>query len=198
MAHRRIGQEGFRFGARAERQTSLDELGALIDWPLAAQVLSSLYPAAKGEKAWPPLAMFKAPCLPLGMVFPMSRWPGRSVTGQASGAFAALPATRRRPSAPPAWRFRRQLVAPGLDAASLPRSHAILRLRARPCARAPLRNRLPRLLHSSTPPSSARRARAIRRPPRAPHAHARAWLQGPHCGRQGQRHHPRHRDDPGQ
>jgi len=32
MAQRRIGQEGFRFGARAERQTSLDELGALIDW----------------------------------------------------------------------------------------------------------------------------------------------------------------------
>jgi IS5 family transposase len=60
MAQRRIGQEGFRFGARAERQTSLDELGALIDWSNADQVLSSLYPAPKGEKAWPPLAMFKA------------------------------------------------------------------------------------------------------------------------------------------
>jgi transposase, IS5 family len=65
MAHRRIGQEGFRFGARAARQTSLDELGALIDWPLAAQVLSSLHRAAQGEKARPSLAMFKAPCLPL-------------------------------------------------------------------------------------------------------------------------------------
>jgi hypothetical protein len=50
------------------------------------------------------------------MIFPMSRWPGRSVTGQASGAFAALPATRRRPSAPlpaPACRAgaRRDLFA---------------------------------------------------------------------------------------
>jgi hypothetical protein len=35
MAQRRIGQEGFRFGARAERQTSLNE-------PLAAQVLVAL------------------------------------------------------------------------------------------------------------------------------------------------------------
>jgi hypothetical protein len=35
MAHRRIGQEVFRFGARAERQTSLDELGGLINWPVA-------------------------------------------------------------------------------------------------------------------------------------------------------------------
>lgn len=60
MAQRRIGQEGFRFGARAERQTSLDELGALIDWTNADQVLARLYPAPKGEKAWPPLAMFQA------------------------------------------------------------------------------------------------------------------------------------------
>jgi hypothetical protein len=60
MAHRRIGQGVFRFGTKAERQTSLDELGALIDWSNADRVLASLYKAVKGEKAWPPLAMFKA------------------------------------------------------------------------------------------------------------------------------------------
>jgi transposase, IS5 family len=60
MAHRRIGQEMFRFGARPERQTSLDVLGALIDWSHAQSVLARLYNAIKGEKAWPPLAMFKA------------------------------------------------------------------------------------------------------------------------------------------
>jgi hypothetical protein len=59
MAHRRIGQGVFRFGTKAERQTSLDELGALIDWSNADRVLASLYQAVKGEKAWPPLAMFK-------------------------------------------------------------------------------------------------------------------------------------------
>ena len=60
MAHRRIGQEAFHFGAKAGRQTSRDELLALIDFAPADQALSSLYPSAKGEKAWPPLAMFKA------------------------------------------------------------------------------------------------------------------------------------------
>lgn len=60
MARRRIGQEAFRFGTQAERQTSLDALAALIDWSIADQVLAPLYPATKGEKAWPPLAMFKA------------------------------------------------------------------------------------------------------------------------------------------
>ncbi len=60
MARRRIGQEAFRFGTEAERQTSLDALAALIDWSIAESVLAALYPAPKGEKAWPPLAMFKA------------------------------------------------------------------------------------------------------------------------------------------
>jgi IS5 family transposase len=60
MGRRRIGQEALRLGAEEERQTSLDELAALIDWPQADQVMALLYPSAKGEKAWPPLAMFKA------------------------------------------------------------------------------------------------------------------------------------------
>lgn len=47
MTHRRIGQEAFRFGARGESQTSLDELATLIDWPRADRVLASLYKAAK-------------------------------------------------------------------------------------------------------------------------------------------------------
>jgi hypothetical protein len=50
MAHRRIGQGVFRFGTKAERQTSLDELGALIDWSNADRVLASLYKAVKGRE----------------------------------------------------------------------------------------------------------------------------------------------------
>src|SRR6266508_5607246 len=60
MAQRRIGQETFRFGAEEEHRTSLDELGALIDWTITNEPLAALYPSRKGEKAWPPLAMFKA------------------------------------------------------------------------------------------------------------------------------------------
>lgn len=60
MGLRRIGQESFRFDAKALRGTGLDELLALIDWLPAERALASLYPSAMGEKAWPPLAMFKA------------------------------------------------------------------------------------------------------------------------------------------
>lgn len=42
------------------RPTSLDAIHALIDWEPAARALAGLYPSAMGEKAWPPLAMFKA------------------------------------------------------------------------------------------------------------------------------------------
>src|ERR1700730_10971998 len=44
--------EAFQFATKAERQTSLDALSSLINWPQADQVLASLYPYAKGEKAW--------------------------------------------------------------------------------------------------------------------------------------------------
>jgi transposase, IS5 family len=57
---RQIGQEALRFGTEAEPRTSLDELGSLIDWSITNEPLAALYRSPKGEKAWPPLAMFKA------------------------------------------------------------------------------------------------------------------------------------------
>lgn len=60
MAHRSIGQERFVFAGRMRSASSLDALAALIDWSAVAALLDPLYPAAKGEPAWPPLAMFKA------------------------------------------------------------------------------------------------------------------------------------------
>lgn len=49
MARRRMGREVFQFGARAERQTRRDELGSLIDWPLADRVLAWLFPGPKAK-----------------------------------------------------------------------------------------------------------------------------------------------------
>ena len=60
MAHRSIGQERFGFAGRTRSASSLDVLGQLIDWAPVAALLDPLYPASKGEPAWPPLAMFKA------------------------------------------------------------------------------------------------------------------------------------------
>jgi IS5 family transposase len=60
MVHRVIGQERFSFAGCAQASSSLDELARLIDWQPIDALLEPLYPAAKGEAAWPPLAMFKA------------------------------------------------------------------------------------------------------------------------------------------
>lgn len=65
MAQRSIGQERFGF-SRSERTTSsLDALVSLIDWHTVAVLLEPLYPASKGEPAWPPLAIQSAPVVDL-------------------------------------------------------------------------------------------------------------------------------------
>ena len=60
MARRRIGQERFRFSGGGGGASSLDHLGNLIDWKPIEAFLNDLHAAAKGEPAWPPLALFKA------------------------------------------------------------------------------------------------------------------------------------------
>jgi len=115
MGQRRIGQEALRLGAEEERQTSLDELGALIDWPRADQVMASLYPSAKGEKAWPALAMFKALLL--------ATWYDLSDVGLAEALsdrasfrrFCGFSRDEATPERTAFVRFRRRLVAHGLD-----------------------------------------------------------------------------------
>ena len=61
MSRRRIGQEAFVFdNASLIRNTTLDELHRLIDWTEVETLLADISNAAKGEPAWPPLALFKA------------------------------------------------------------------------------------------------------------------------------------------
>jgi IS5 family transposase len=61
MGRRRIGQETFSFSAAGDRpRSSLDELSNLIDWTAIERHVSLISCAAKGEPAWPPLALFKA------------------------------------------------------------------------------------------------------------------------------------------
>ena len=60
MAQCSIGQERLGFAGRKRVASSLDRLVSLIDWSPVAARLEPLYPAAKGEPAWPPLAMFQA------------------------------------------------------------------------------------------------------------------------------------------
>lgn len=61
MSRRQIGQERFSFAASGGRPgSSLDELSGLIDWIPIERHLAVISCAAKGEPAWPPLALFKA------------------------------------------------------------------------------------------------------------------------------------------
>ncbi|PWR17930.1 IS5 family transposase [Zavarzinia aquatilis] len=60
MSRRRIGRESFGFGGAERRHSSLDDLAKLIDWASVDQWLADISCAAKGEPAWPPVALFKA------------------------------------------------------------------------------------------------------------------------------------------
>lgn len=60
MGRRRIGQETLRLSCQAGGVSSLDRLADLIDWTPIEVLLSDIHAAAKGEPAWPPLALFKA------------------------------------------------------------------------------------------------------------------------------------------
>ena len=115
MAHRRIGQEVFPFGARAERPASLDALTTVIDWRPVDQLLARLYPGTKGEKAWPPLAMFKA--LLLAAWYDLSDVIlAEALSDRASfRRFCGFSRDEATPERTAFVRFRRELVEQGLD-----------------------------------------------------------------------------------
>ena len=60
MSGRRIGQEVFGFAVDRRGASSLEDRSGLIDWRPVGQALLVISCAARGEPAWPPLALFKA------------------------------------------------------------------------------------------------------------------------------------------
>lgn len=115
MAHRSIGQERFGFAGRAGASSTLDELGKLIDWMSVAAVLDPLYCAAKGEPAWPPLAMFKA--LLLSIWYDLSDVKlAEALDDRASfRRFCGFSANEATPERTAFVRYRRLLVVHKLD-----------------------------------------------------------------------------------
>jgi len=113
MSRRRIGQETFGLGDGLRRQSSLDELAKLLDWVRVEAQLVDVSSSAKGEPAWPPLALFKA--LLLSVWYDLSDVKlAEALDDRASfRRFCGFSATRRRPSAPRScafarpWRFAR-------------------------------------------------------------------------------------------
>jgi transposase, IS5 family len=116
MLRREIGREGLRLAPpAATRRSSLDELVALIEWAPLAHQLNGIHSAAKGEPAWPPLALFKAVLI--------SDWYDLSEVKLAEALedraafrrFCGFSMSETTPERTAFVRFRRALVARGLD-----------------------------------------------------------------------------------
>jgi IS5 family transposase len=115
MVHRAIGQERLRFTAGRERRSSLDELSGLIDWLAITALLKPIHASAKGEAAWPPLAMFKA--LLLSVWYDLSDVKlAEALDDRASfRRFCGFSGSEPVPERTAFVRFRKALVAAGLD-----------------------------------------------------------------------------------
>lgn len=115
VAHRLIGQDRFDFADRPQASSSLDALAQLIDWRSVAGLLEPLYPASKGEPAWPPLAMFKA--LLLSVWYDLSDVKlAEALDDRASfRRFCGFSRNEATPERTAFVRYRRLLIANGLD-----------------------------------------------------------------------------------
>ena len=116
MAHRQIGQERLGLGRElAKPASSLDGMAKLIDWTEVAGTLGGVYSAAKGESAWPPLALFKA--LLLAAWYDLSDVKlAEALADRASfRRFCGFSATEPTPERTAFVRFRAELVRRGLD-----------------------------------------------------------------------------------
>lgn len=115
MACRGIGQERFGFSTQSRSPSSLDDLSGLIDWGAVVTLLAPLYPATKGEPAWPPLAMFKA--LLLSVWYDLSDVKlAEALDDRASfRRFCGFSVNEVTPERTAFVRYRRLLAADGLD-----------------------------------------------------------------------------------
>lgn len=115
VAHRSIGQEQLGLSDQVRRSSSLDELCDLVDWQPIAELLAKLHASAKGEPAWPPLAMFRA--LLLSVWYDLSDVKlAEALDDRASfRRFCGFSSTEATPERTAFVRFRRALVAQCLD-----------------------------------------------------------------------------------
>lgn len=115
MTHRMIGQECLRFTSGAKSGGALERLDALLDWSPIAERLGRLHASAKGEAAWPPLAMFKA--LLLSVWYDLSDVKlAEALDDRASfRRFCGFSSNEPTPKRTAFVRFRRALVMAELD-----------------------------------------------------------------------------------
>ena len=115
MAYRSIGQESLGILPLPRPSSALDKLSELIDWSPIATLLEPLYPAIKGEPAWPPLAMFRA--LLLTVWYDLSDVKlAEALDDRASfRRFCGFSSSEATPERTAFVRYRKALIAHGLD-----------------------------------------------------------------------------------
>jgi IS5 family transposase len=116
MGRRRIGQETLGFiTERGGRHCCLDDLVTLIDWVPVERQLGVIPCAAKGEPAWPPLALFKA--MLIAVWYDLSDVKlAEALDDRASfRRFCGFSASEPTPERTAFVRFRKTLIAHGLD-----------------------------------------------------------------------------------
>jgi transposase, IS5 family len=118
MARRRIGQERLGIANNTARdRTSLDEMSALIEWAEIDRHLAGIYAAAKGEPAWPPLALFRALLLAIWHDLSDVKLAEALEDRASFRRFCGFSATEPTPERTAFVRFRAELVRRGLDRA---------------------------------------------------------------------------------
>lgn len=116
MARRQIGQETFGLAiGGGRRRSSQDELSSLIDWLPVEDCLAVISCAAKGEPAWPPLALFKAMLLSIWYDLSDVKL-SEALDDRASfRRFCGFSTSEPTPERTAFVRFRKALVAHDLD-----------------------------------------------------------------------------------
>jgi transposase, IS5 family len=131
MSQRRIGQETFEFeSSGVGRRSSLDDLRDLIDWAAIERQLAVVSCSAKGEPAWPPLALFKA--MLLAMWYDLSDVKlAEALEDRASfRRYCGFSTSEATPERTTFVRFRKALVAEALDKALFDEITAQLKAKA--------------------------------------------------------------------
>jgi transposase, IS5 family len=116
MARRQIGQEHLIIEAdRADRQSSLDEMSALIDWAAIDRQLDGIYASARGEAGWPPLSLLKAMLLATWHDLSDGKLEEALADRASFRRFCGFSASEPTPERTAFVRFRAELVQRGLD-----------------------------------------------------------------------------------
>jgi transposase, IS5 family len=116
MARRRIGQEQLRLRTDQSRRCgSLDEIAGLVDWAEIDRHLVPITASAKGEQAWPPLALFKAHRL--AVWYDLSDGTRAEALDDRASVrrFCGFASDEPTPERTACVRFRRELVGRSLD-----------------------------------------------------------------------------------